>query len=132
MSPAQSDDEPVPRGLEHIFVQSPQPRDRRLRADRAEVDGRERIHADFVRLAVQFLVIPLDVAGRLDDRGRTFARACPPARRRLVGDGEDDGARRIPAAQFGREIEEVVVVRPGVLRETAGQIGSVQCRQSGQ
>jgi len=132
MFPAQSDDEPVPGGFEQVVVQGPQPRDRGLRAHRAEVDGRERAHADFVRLAVQFLVIPFDVAGRVDDRGRTFARARPPACRRFVGDGEDDGARRLPAAQLRREIKKVVAVRPGVLRESAGQIGPVQCRQSGQ
>ena len=132
MFSAQPDDEPVPRGLEEIVIKGPQPRDRGFGAHGAEVDGGESAHPDLVRLAVQFLVVPLDVPRRLDDRGRAFARTRTPARRRFVRDWKDDNARRLPAAQFRREIEKVAAVGPGVPREGTRQIGLVQCRQSGQ
>ena len=69
----------------------------------------ERVDAGEVRLAADADVVQLHVAGGVDDRRRTLARADPAGGGRVVRDGQDDDAGALVVCVLGREPGEIAV-----------------------
>ncbi len=114
---AQRDHEPARSGIEHAIVRPAQLGQRVLGARARERERGQRRDACLVRLRIELLVVQLDVARCLEDRGRPPRRAAAVAGRRLVGHRQDHGARGLERGRRLVQPQEVVRQLPAELPE---------------
>ena len=73
------DQKAITARVSHSAVRTPKLFHRRLRASPGELERRQRMNADHAaRLAVELLIVQLDVSRGLYDRPRPATRSTPP------------------------------------------------------